>query len=59
VSIHSDPRWRVLDTYDWWSPRYRSFHTYAEVERWFRAAGLLNLQRLEIPVSVRGEAPRE
>jgi len=57
VSIHPDARWRVLDTFDWWSPRHRSFHTYPEVETWFRAAGLVRVRRLPVPVAVRGERP--
>lgn len=54
VSLHPDPRWRVLDTFDWWSPRYRSFHTYPEVEGWFRQARFDDLQRLDVPIGVRG-----
>jgi SAM-dependent methyltransferase len=54
VSIDPDPEWRVLDTFDWWSPRYRSFHTYQQVEGWLREEGLVDIQRLGIPVAVRG-----
>lgn len=34
ISMHPDPEWRVLDTYDNLSPRYQSRHTYEEVESW-------------------------
>ena len=57
TSNHPDPRWRVLDTFDWYSPRYQWKHTYAEVERWFRTLGFRDVRRLQIPVSVRGTAP--
>lgn len=54
ISLHPVPRWRVLDSFDWWSPRYRSFHTYAEVEGWFHRAHFQDVERLGIPVAVRG-----
>ncbi|MDQ7773478.1 MAG: methyltransferase domain-containing protein [Elusimicrobiales bacterium] len=44
---------RVLDTFDWYSPRYQFKHTYAEVEGWFREAGL-SARRLGFSVSVSG-----
>ena len=57
TSNHPDPRWRALDTFDWYSPRYQWKHTYAEVERWFRSVGFVDIRRLPVPVSVRGTAP--
>lgn len=57
TSIDTDPEWRWLDTFDWYSPRYQWKHTYEEVERWFRAAGLTDIQRGSFPVSVRGIRP--
>lgn len=44
---------RVLDTFDWYSPKYQFKHTYAEVEGWFRAAGL-KPKRLGVQVAVTG-----
>lgn len=44
---------RVLDTFDWYSPRYQFKHTYTEVEGWFREAGL-EPRRLGFPVAVTG-----
>lgn len=44
---------RVLDTFDWYSPKYQFKHTYAEVEGWFREAGL-EPRRLGFPVAVTG-----
>jgi ubiquinone/menaquinone biosynthesis C-methylase UbiE/uncharacterized protein YbaR (Trm112 family) len=47
--------WRVLDTFDWYSPRYQSKHTYEEVMSWFREAHLSDVRAIEQwPVTVRG-----
>ena len=54
TSLNADPQWRWLDTFDWYSPRYQWKHTYAEVEGWFREAGLVDIVREPVPVSVRG-----
>jgi SAM-dependent methyltransferase len=55
LSDHPDPTWRVLDTFDWYSPKYQWKHTYKEVEDWFKEAGLMHIEKLRIPVSVRGQ----
>jgi ubiquinone/menaquinone biosynthesis C-methylase UbiE len=57
VSDHPDPRWRVLDTFDWYSPRYQSRHTYPEVFEWFKSSGLVDIAVLPEPVTVRGTKP--
>lgn len=54
TSNHMDPEWRILDTFDWYSPRYQWKHSYDEVEGWFRRLGFTDLRRLGFPVSVRG-----
>jgi ubiquinone/menaquinone biosynthesis C-methylase UbiE len=54
TSMDPDPEWRWLDTFDWYAPRYQWKHSYAEVESWFREAGLTDLTRQAFPVSVRG-----
>jgi SAM-dependent methyltransferase len=48
---------RVLDTFDWYSPKYQSKHTYEEVFRWFEDCGLDSLRVLYEPVAVRGRKP--
>lgn len=53
-SMHENWRWRVLDTYDWYSPKYQSRHTYPEVYQWFKDASLTDIQPLAEPVSVKG-----
>jgi SAM-dependent methyltransferase len=52
----ADPRfqWRVLDSFDWYSPVYQSKHTYPEVVRWFREAGLRDINPLDEEVAVAG-----
>lgn len=54
MSQHPHPEWRVLDTFDWYSPRYQSKHTYPEVEGWFQSEGLTDIKRLQTPVAVSG-----
>ena len=57
MAFHQDPRWRVLDTFDWYSPWYQSKHTYEEVFRWFEDCGLEDLRVILQPVSVSGRKP--
>ena len=54
TSAHPDPEWRVLDTFDWYSPRYQWKHTDSEVMGWFRRLGFEDIRSLPVPVSVRG-----
>lgn len=57
VAMHPDPEWRVLDTFDWYSPRYQWKHTFEEVCGWFERAGLVEVTRLPRLVAVRGRKP--
>jgi len=57
MSFSKDATWRVLDTFDWYSPWYQSKHTYEEVFRWFEACGLEDLQVIEQPIAVQGTRP--
>src|ERR1700722_148749 len=57
MSFNPDPQWRVLDTFDWYSPWYQSKHTYEEVFRWFESCGMENLRVGDIPIAVRGRKP--
>jgi 2-polyprenyl-3-methyl-5-hydroxy-6-metoxy-1,4-benzoquinol methylase len=51
-----DPEWdsRILGSFDWYSPKYQSKHTYEEVFRWFESCGLEDLHVGAQPVAVRG-----
>jgi SAM-dependent methyltransferase len=54
MAHHPDRNWRILDTFDWYSPWYQSKHTYEEVFRWFEACGLEDLRVIEQPIAVQG-----
>lgn len=47
--------WRVLDNFDFFSPRYQSKHSYPEVYSWFKSEGLNNIELLNFEVAVKGE----
>ena len=55
VSMHPKREWRILDTFDWYAPRYQWKHRWREVEGWYRAAGLVGVRRHPFPVAVSGE----
>lgn len=57
--VNRNPRreWRVLDTFDWYSPQYQSKHTYEQVFRWFESCGLEDLHVVDVPIAVRGRKP--
>jgi SAM-dependent methyltransferase len=57
MAFHPDRKWRVLDTFDWYSPWYQSKHTYEEVFRWFEDCGLEDLRVILQPISVAGRRP--
>jgi SAM-dependent methyltransferase len=57
VNRQPDAEARVLDTLDWYSPKYQSKHTYEQVFRWFESCGLEHLSVGNIPIGVRGKKP--
>jgi SAM-dependent methyltransferase len=57
MSFNKDATWRVLDTFDWYSPWYQSKHTYEEVFRWFESCGLEDLRVIEQPIALQGRRP--
>lgn len=57
MSFNRDATWRLLDTFDWYSPWYQSKHTYEEVFRWFESCGLEDLRVIEQPIAVQGRRP--
>ncbi len=54
VSDHPRFQEKVLKTFDWYSPRFQSRHTYPEVFSWFEEAGLSRIRILPTQVSVQG-----
>ena len=59
VNQNLNPKIRILDTLDWYSPRYQSKHTYEEVFRWFEGCGLENLTVADVSIGVKGHAPAQ
>jgi len=54
ISMHPDWRWRWLDTFDWYTPRYQWKLLYPEVFRWFRESGFGDVEIFEEPIRMRG-----
>jgi hypothetical protein len=52
--MHPNWRWRWLDTFDWYTPKYQWKLLYPEVIRWFRANGFLDITVFDIPIQMRG-----
>jgi len=57
VNLYPNRDWRVLDTFDWYSPKYQSKHTYEEVFRWFESEGLDSVRVLHEPIALQGRKP--
>ena len=57
VNRQKDPEARMLDTFDWYSPKYQSKHTYEQVFKWYAAMGMEDMRVGEITVAVRGRKP--
>jgi len=47
----------MLDTFDWYSPKYQSKHTYEQVFKWYAAMGMEDMHVGEISIAVRGRKP--
>jgi uncharacterized protein YbaR (Trm112 family)/ubiquinone/menaquinone biosynthesis C-methylase UbiE len=54
ISMEPRWRWRWLDTFDWYTPKYQWKHTYPEVYRWYRENGYANVELYDHPVCLRG-----
>ena len=54
--ISMRPEWemRWLDTFDWYSPKYQSKHTHAEVFRWFEQAEFKDIKIFDSGVTMQG-----
>ena len=57
VNLRPEPELRILDTLDWYSPKYQSKHTYEQVFRWFESCGLEALTVGDLTLGVRGRKP--
>ena len=56
-SHDKDLKTRILDTFDWYSPKYQWKHTYPEVFQWFREAEMAKIEVLDHEVAVKGIKP--
>lgn len=54
ISMHPNWRWRWLDTFDWYTPRYQWKFLYPEVFRWFRANGFTDVEVFDGAIRMRG-----
>ncbi|MGA9526786.1 MAG: methyltransferase domain-containing protein [Terriglobales bacterium] len=57
VNRQPDPEARMLDTFDWYSPKYQSKHTYEQVFRWYEAMGMEDMKIGDYAIAVRGRKP--
>ncbi len=59
TSTHANREWRVLDTFDWYSPTYQWKHSETELHDWFKSHGLTAVTPLNFPTSMQGTRPPE
>ncbi len=55
ISMRENWRWRILETFDWYSPKYQWKHRYPEVFEWFKSNGLEVIHMSEPPVGMVGK----
>lgn len=48
-------RWRWLDTFDWYTPKFQWKHTYPEVYKWYVENGFEDMELFDYPVCMRGK----
>ena len=54
IAMHPEWRWRWLDTFDWYTPRYQWKLFYPDVFRWFRENGFGDVAVFDEPIRMRG-----
>jgi ubiquinone/menaquinone biosynthesis C-methylase UbiE/uncharacterized protein YbaR (Trm112 family) len=54
ISMHPDWRWRWLDTFDSYTPKYQWKYQYPEVYGWFRSDGFDEIEIFDEPIRMRG-----
>ena len=57
VNRHRSAETRILDTFDWYSPKYQSKHTYEEVFGWYESMGMEDMRIGRVAIAVRGRKP--
>jgi len=54
ISMDSNWRWRWLDTFDWYTPKYQWKYLYPEISRWFRENSFNDIQIFDGPIRMSG-----
>lgn len=54
ISMERDWRWRWLDTFDWYTPRYQWKFLYPEVFQWFRENRFRDIEIFDGPIRMSG-----
>lgn len=55
ISMEPDWRWRWLDTFDWYTPKYQWKYLYPEIFRWFRDNDFHDIELLDGPIRMSGQ----
>ena len=55
ISMERHWRWRWLDTFDWYTPKYQFKYLYPEVYRWYHDAGFHEVEIFGEPVRMSGQ----
>jgi SAM-dependent methyltransferase len=55
ISMERHWRWRWLDTFDWYTPKYQFKYLYPEIVRWYQDAGFHELEIFGEPVRMSGQ----
>jgi SAM-dependent methyltransferase len=55
ISMEPEARWRWLDTFDWYTPKYQWKYLYPEVFRWFRENNFHDVEIFDGPIRMSGK----
>ncbi len=55
ISMEPVSRWRWLDTFDWYTPKYQFKYLYPEIFRWFRENGFRDVEIFDGPIRMSGK----
>lgn len=55
ISMEPEARWRWLDTFDWYTPKYQYKYLYPEIFRWFRENGFHDVEIFDGAIRMSGK----
>src|SRR5262249_40268969 len=55
ISMERHWRWRWLDTFDWYTPKYQFKYLYPEIFRWYQRSGFHELEIFGDPIRMSGQ----